>query len=365
MSNAILSGARLNNERIKEILAIFLVFQIGLFFFLINQSGKSSQSAGGPTNHLLSLDFDKLKKISISERSPDEKKISNLTLNKEGGFWWLADKVLAKISTVNNFINNLQEVREGIPVTSSGETPERYKVGQNNFVRKIDLVDAKGQQVTILVGEAAGLRNVYVRLANDKNVYSVELNRELTTANDREWLDRDCLKFTRSQFNCLSLNDFQIKLGNSGWVLSSNGKDTQISATTAVYFIDQISKIRVDSILARTAAEAEQIKSESPDLKLEVKLKNGQKNDFVFSGVKGKPYHALKTTGRACTFAVSNEYVDSIKAIDAKQILEANAAVEGIAGKSTAKVAKDKSTANAAKDKSTANAATDKNSGKH
>jgi hypothetical protein len=310
------------------VLSALLIFQLAAALVLNLNEGKFPSFE--PSKSLFSLPLAKIQKISISERDPSSKQLSSLVLHKEKSVWRLAENVPAKASSISHLLNAVTSLKKNLPVASGAELPERFNLNANNFAGSItlDTEEPNVQPTVIYFGAAANGLERYFRLGSDdtNTVYSCQIQRELLSAKNRDWIDNHFAAVYSSQVAGFAINDFTVHAGGTNqWTLINNGQKHELPRPIAESLLTVLD-VPVDSILGSKAAQFSRL--DQPDLILKIELKNGSKLTYSFTKIKNTSYYVLRLSDSPYYFEVADKYVDDAKKLNAAVVLK-NCAAAG------------------------------------
>jgi hypothetical protein len=233
---------------------------------------------GGP-NHaafkvqepLLAFDAGKIDRIDI-----DESATNSVELAKKNGNWTVASMsdFPANGAVVEAFLRNLAAVKKGLPVATSNEARERFKVTDAVHERRI-VLKAGGQAVgEILLGSSPTFRQTHASTGSDGNVYSVTFGIYDATARGADWMNRDYLKTPEDQIASISVGGVTIERKDKKLVLSGLADGDKPVESEIGKLALAASNPSFDSVEGK--GEQALAKLREPDAQLIIKRNDGQ-----------------------------------------------------------------------------------------
>ena len=138
--------------------------------------------------------------LDLGERTIDEVSIAAgdgavVVLRRAGEDWVLpdAEDFPADGARVRRLLDDLAALDRGLPVATTADARQRFRVAEDDFERRIDL-SAAGEVVgSLYLGSSSGAGSVHLRLAEESAIYDVEFGLFDAPAGQHEWLAQDIL----------------------------------------------------------------------------------------------------------------------------------------------------------------------------
>jgi len=201
-------------NRFNQILIAALVVQIvlagGIYFGSRTPSAEQTQMA------LLSADKSRINRITIDEGDDRQ-----TVLSKVDGTWQLPGyhQLPANQSKVDELIARLETTNSGWPVATTESSRHRFKVGDEDFQKKVILSNGDDALLTLYLGTSPGFRQLHIRKAGEDEVYAVKLNSYDFPSQNADWLDKTLLQ-PEGDIAGLKGPDFSLDKQNDSWQLA-------------------------------------------------------------------------------------------------------------------------------------------------
>lgn len=136
---------------------------------------------------LFSLDAGKVDHLVIE--GPDAAKV---TLVKAGGIWQLPERgdFPADGKRVKDLIEQVARLQVGLPVATSEEAQDRFKVGDGDFERRLVLAAGDHTLATLYVGTPVGTRLTHARAAGQIEIHAIGLAPNDIPVKAGDWEDK-------------------------------------------------------------------------------------------------------------------------------------------------------------------------------
>ena len=207
-----------------------LVVQVALALLLGGGSGIAPVVAD---TKLLAFDKEAVTVIEIqtpAETDGDAPVVLKLTRANNG--WTLPDlgDFPASGTRVQQLLDSLAGLTRPLPVATSVDAQQRFKVADDAFERRLTLRGGDGELATLIVGDSPGFRRVFARVGGADAVYDLRLALFDLSANNDDWLDRGRLQLDREKVQRLSSADWTLIRGEDGWQLGGNEQSPDADA---------------------------------------------------------------------------------------------------------------------------------------
>lgn len=319
-SSSIITDSDTPAGRLVRLLAILLVAQIALAFFL--KLSESKYQPVEPTAQLLSCDFAKINKVVIEEHEGNIKAV----MQKDDQGWYLPDFYNARVSPeiIGKLFNCLKDIKKGFPVTTTAGAVERFKVSPNDFVRSVSLYD-NAQNVTLLyLGLSPGFKTVYAKTPGSNDIYSIELPAYQITGNTNYWIDKNVAELNAEDITGVDWGSFKLhKAADGKWTFSKQNTSQTLHDSVAQSVTGAVSHVSISNVLGTTAEP--QYNMDKPVLSWKVTLKNGTTLTYTLSLWANKNAYVLKTSDKNWYFEVSAFIGNKLRAITPGSVLKSEA----------------------------------------
>ena len=211
-------------------LAVALVAQLLLALLI---GGGSAMAPAATDVRLLAFDKDAVTGIDIrAGNEADGEASGSLTLIRGADGWTLADLngFPASDTRMQQLLDSLASLTRPLPVGTSSDARQRFKVADDDFERRITLRGDDGELVTLIVGDSPGFRRLFARVAGEDAVYDLRLALTDLSADSDDWIDRGRLQLDRGKVQRVSGADWILIRGDDGWQLQDSGQPPDADA---------------------------------------------------------------------------------------------------------------------------------------
>lgn len=295
-------------------------FLIGLLvaqLFLALGLGIASTSLS-PTNAnvpLLAADKDKVDRLTIE--GPDSAKV---VLAREAGSWKLPDEggFPADGGRLKQILDHLAGIKLGIPVASSSDSKERFKVSDDAFERRITLGGGGKTLSTIYLGTSPGMRQVHARRGDQNDIYAIDLTTYELPVKAEEWEDKTVLQLSKDDVQSIEVGGLKVRRTLEGaidatlrsaipqtgpqaakaagpeWHAEGLAGNEKLNAAGADKLVAQLADLTIDSVLG--TAEKPEYGIAQPVLTLCLTRKNGEQLEYRMGKMTDGQGYALKVS---------------------------------------------------------------------
>ncbi|HFD13414.1 MAG TPA: DUF4340 domain-containing protein [Crenotrichaceae bacterium] len=122
---------------------------------------------------LFTLDRTQINEIIIEKNNQPPLKIK-----RSENHWILPEinNAKAKTSQVELFLSRLLSIKSSWPVAQTKSSVNQFKVGDNQYLAKIELGLNTQQKVELLLGLSPGAKSTYARIEGQRNIYLIPFN---------------------------------------------------------------------------------------------------------------------------------------------------------------------------------------------
>ncbi|MDH5353611.1 MAG: DUF4340 domain-containing protein [Gammaproteobacteria bacterium] len=202
----------------KQWLKGLLILQIALAAILFWRN----QDNGLPVEQLLLPEYsaDKIDKLVVSSQD------ASVTIEKQGEDWLLPQlqNLPANKGQVSSALQKLAKLKLDWPVTTSSNSHQRFELGEDNFQRRILLQQGDNNVGELLLGTSPGFRKVHLRIADDNNVYALELNSYDFPDKTDQWLNKSLLQVKKPK--SIKAPGFTLLNNEESWELQQSDGST-------------------------------------------------------------------------------------------------------------------------------------------
>jgi Domain of unknown function (DUF4340) len=231
----------------------------------------------------------------------------------------------ADAARVTALIERVGKLQRGLPVATTDSAAPRFKVGDDEYERRLVASSGKQAVATLYLGSSPGVRKSYVRASGDASVCAVELAAaDLVTAAG-DWFDQGLLardEKTIARIDVASAGAAaytlrrEAKDAGPAWQAQGLPGDRPVDAAKADALARSIATLRVHAVLGSSAhADWQQ---DAPALRLTMEDAQGKSVGWVLSKPKSGDIYVLK--------ASDQPWFLEVKEWAAKALLDAAAA---------------------------------------
>jgi len=267
------------------------------------------------------------KVLSYDEKEVDGLRIEDGTdsvlLKKQEGKWLLPESgdFPANLSSVEQLLGKLTTLKKGWPVTKTRSALLRFKVDEEQFERKLVLLSGDEAQATLYVGTSPGFRKVYVRAANENDVYAVMFNTWDAGAKADEWIDKDVLTLDESDVDRVEMPGVVLQWEDGKPQVADLGENELTNEKESRSLLGKLTKLRIQSLLG-TEVKPEYQQDESA-LEVKITRKGGKILNYRFSKSEDASYYILKRSDLDHYFKVAEYTVNLIKETTRGKLVQA------------------------------------------
>jgi len=179
-------------NKTSKILSVLLAAQVGVFLFLQMRS-QEPLATFNKTEPLVQIPFDKVGKMVIEDG--DKKTV---TLLKKDGAWQLPDQFGFPVAEakIQEFADKLKEFKKSWPAGKTMISAKQFKVTADQFERKIQFFIEDKVVSTLYIGTSPGFRQVYARVNEEVQTFTLAFNAHDLPIKSSEWLDKKFSKLS-------------------------------------------------------------------------------------------------------------------------------------------------------------------------
>jgi len=180
--------------RILAIVAAVQLALIGITYVGVGESGTQKGSV-----NLLTFNVADIDTIVIAGQSQ-----KGVTL-KKGKAWHTGDGFPADSQRIITLLQRLQDMKHGLAIATSASALTRFKVDEKIFERHLLLRKGDTVLADLYLGNGAGVRHSYVRIAQAHTVYSVPLGSYDLQLQAADWQDKTVLQINSTDITAVSV----------------------------------------------------------------------------------------------------------------------------------------------------------------
>lgn len=295
-------------------LSILLILQLALANFLKFSETKFQPIE--PTAQLINCDFAKIDKVVIEENPRDGKSTAKCVIVKDAGGWLLPEfhKLRARPDGLTQFFELLKGMKKGIPVATTTDATERFKLTPTNCVRSVTLYEGAKEAAVLYIGSSPTFKQVYAKVPSSKDIYTLDITPYQISGQPSDWLDSTILFLDPGTIAQIELNGFKLERDPamaSKWNIVTPDKTQPIGYRTAQGVAEAIARCSIISVLGTKDEPA--FNMTQPNCIYTVKLKDGTSFTDKIAKRKDKNQYVLKRSNRDLFFESDEFYMARIK----------------------------------------------------
>ncbi|ADC61917.1 DUF4340 domain-containing protein [Allochromatium vinosum] len=233
---------------------------------------------------------------------------------RDGGAWVIGElgDFPAAGFKADQLLTTLAALKRPLPVATSAEARERFKVADTGFNRRLTLEGAQGPIATLILGETPRFKRLFGRPADDSAVYELDLAIADVSNRRVDWLDQGQLRLDQTQITAIEGADWRLEKDGEGWRLANAGENEPLEQDKARELVRTLANLSYRDVFAATEAPAED--ASKPVLELKIELSEGESRTYRIAGLAGSEDSVLKDAKRPQAFRLSKydlmEWVD-------------------------------------------------------
>lgn len=203
----------------------------------------------------------------------------------------------------DQLLATLAGLKRPLPVATSAEARERFKVADTGFNRRLTLEGAQGQIATLILGETPRFKRLFGRPADDSAVYELDLAIADVSNRRVDWLDQGQLRLDQAKITAIEGADWRLEKDGEDWRLAGAGADEPLDQDKARELVRTLANLSYRDVFAATEAPAED--ASNPVLELKIELSAGESRAYRIARLAGSEDYVLKDAARPQAFKLS------------------------------------------------------------
>ncbi|NVZ08074.1 DUF4340 domain-containing protein [Allochromatium humboldtianum] len=203
----------------------------------------------------------------------------------------------------DQLLATLAGLKRPLPVATSAEARERFKVADTGFNRRLTLEGAQGQIATLILGETPRFKRLFGRPADDSAVYELDLAIADVSNRRVDWLDQGQLRLDQAKITAIKGADWRLEKDGEDWRLAGAGADEPLDQDKARELVRTLANLSYRDVFAATEAPAED--ASNPVLELKIELSAGESRAYRIARLAGSEDYVLKDAARPQAFKLS------------------------------------------------------------
>lgn len=249
-------------NRLNLALVVILVLQLILTLAVFLPGSSATQNPVGPL--LAGLKTDNVTEITITDNNKNQ-----LDLSKDATGQWIfakADGYPISSTSVGSFLSKVIALNTNRLVAQNPTSRNQLHVSDTTFERLVVIKQANNQVDRLYIGSSGGANATHMRLNDQNQIYltsglaASDVNTTVSSWIDTAYFSPDQNSIIELQVkNAQGLFDFTKNGGN--WQLAGLGANEIFNASSMTNLLNQISSVRVDTPLGKTAQDSYQLKT--------------------------------------------------------------------------------------------------------
>ncbi len=248
-----------------------------------------------------------------------------VTLTRRDAGWIIADLADAPAQglKVDQLLAEVAALKRPLPMATSEEARERFKVTETDFERRLVIEGERGPLASLLLGDSPGFRRVFASPPDDPGVYELRLALADLSARRDDWIEPGLLRLERDQLARIATADWTLTKGDDGtWSLA--GSDQALDQETLEALLLKLANLSYRGILGSTDDPA--YNQQEPVRVLDIGLADGSHRDYRISRLKDSQDYVLKDADRPWYFRVSEYDLGELLETQANDLVKADEA---------------------------------------
>ncbi|MTW22820.1 DUF4340 domain-containing protein [Allochromatium palmeri] len=283
------------------------------------------QSLSAPSTHAFApqtplLDFQPEQVTAIRLEGADGADPVRLE-RRDDGAWVIGDldDFPAAGFKADQLLTTLAALKRPLPVATSAEARERFKVADTGFNRRLTLEGAQGPLGTLILGETPGFKRLFGRPANDSAVYELDLAIADVSNRRVDWLDQGQLRVDQAKITAIEGADWRLEKDGEHWRLAGADENEPLDQDQAREVVRRLANLSYRDVF--TAAEAPADDPAAPVLELKLELSAGESRAYRIAKLADSEDFLLKDADRPYAFRLSPYDLDGLADLDRSTLI--------------------------------------------
>jgi len=305
-----------------KLLIVLLVVQLGLVAW-VNRSS-DELDAFRPTEPLLEVNVADVDQLIIDEQGKP-----SLVIKREGEQWVLpaTGGFPVSVKQLDGFLKKLLAAKLSWPVGRTRVAARQLKVGEDEFERKIRLLNKDRVLGEIYLGSSPGFRKVHARLDGAANTYAIDFNAFDAPTNPADWYDRDLLRLADADLERIDMGSYALIRSENGFELEGLASDKQTNKARADQVVRAVTTLGFMDELGEKGQET--FERSELVLQFKVKPKDGEPIEYTVVSPEAADHYVLKASKYPYHFKVGKKKFDDLRGTDRLQLVEDKVEKEG------------------------------------
>jgi len=291
-------------------------------------------AAGAAQTPLLAFDRERVDRVLVE--GTDQ---SRVTLAKRDGAWTLPELggFPADATRVAQLLAQLAELRGGLPVATSAAAQPRFRVGADDFERRVTLFAGEEQLATLYLGSSPGMGQIHARADGSDRIQVVELAAfDIPVQND-DWIDRMLVRIPGEEIAAIAIGELRIERAPPAeqsaaaaataepesaaprWHATGLKADEQLDPAAADALADRFAELSIGAVLGSDAKPEYGLAK--PALTLAVTRRGGDPITYAIGKAADGQNYTLKVSNRAEYFRLPSYTAEQLLKAAARDTL--------------------------------------------
>ena len=305
------------------VLAAALVAQLLLALLL---GGGTGMAPAATDVSLLTFDPDDVTALEITAAAQaDGEEPRTLRLTRAGGGWTLPalGDFPASDTRVRQLLDSLAGLTRPLPVATTDDAQQRFKVADDAFERRVTLLGDDGELATLITGDSPGFRRLFARAAGEDAIYDLRLSLPELSADSDDWLDRGRLQLDREKVQRISGADWTLLRGEDGWQIE--GIEQSPDADAVGGLLSSLTSLGYSGVLGTDAKPEYGLAT--PAATFEVGLEGGGSRHYRIGALADSDDYVLKLDDDPYFYRLAAFELDGLLELTSEKLLGNNASV--------------------------------------
>jgi hypothetical protein len=166
---------------------------------------------------------------------------------------------------VERLVERLGALQATVPVATSADARERFRVAEDAYERRIVLAGDGATLAELFLGTSQGVRQVHARAGDGDTIVPVELPTYEAPTDPDDWLDRSVLQFDPATVRAVRLDGLVLRRvtgsmseGAEGpaWAAEGLPGDRSLAPEAVDTLVDRLAELRIGGLLSGERAAA-------------------------------------------------------------------------------------------------------------
>lgn len=289
---------------------------------------------------ILAFDRDRVDRVSIEGADKTQ-----VTLAKREGTWSLPEleNFPADATRVAQLLARLAELQGGLPVATSAAAQPRFRVGADDFERRVTLFAGEEKLATLYLGSSPGMGQIHARADGSDRIQVVELAAFDIPLPADDWIDRMLVQIPSAEIQAMAIGDLRLERLPAPEAEDKEEADAATDAAkadqppaphwqaTGLKAGEQLDQEATDALAARFAelsigavlgsTAKPEFGLEQPALSIAVTRRGGDTLNFTIGKNRDGENYTLKASQRAEYFRLPSYTAEKLLQAAAREVL--------------------------------------------